>query len=370
MKNIYKTLAVIAVATALIGLPLLYASDDDDTTETEVAEQEKPSLPEATVKLAEVVEQIISPEIFIPGTVVSRNDAKIATEVAGLLLSVAEVGTKVAKGGVLAKLDDRLLKFQLDDNNASIFRLKASLKYSQQQVEQLTSLSQSNNTAKTQIDQAISQRDMATQELARAKVSKAITLYQLERTLVRAPFPGQVVERYQQAGEFSNIGGQLIRLVDTVNVEISAQAPVKIAPQLVDNMAVTLVYGNKTIAKTVRSIISVGDERSRNFELRIAAPEGTWVVGAAIKVSLPTEQARNVVSVPRDALILRQDSIYLFKINDNETATRILVKTGIGKGNSIEVIGDISSGDRVVIRGGERLREGQPVKEKITSTGP
>ncbi|MGK0371889.1 MAG: RND family efflux transporter MFP subunit [Glaciecola sp.] len=350
MKNIYKTLAVIAVATALIGLPLLYASDDDDTTETEVAEQEKPSLPEATVKLAEVVEQIISPEIFIPGTVVSRNDAKIATEVAGLLLSVAEVGTKVAKGGVLAKLDDRLLKFQLDDNNASIFRLKASLKYSQQQ--------------------AISQRDMATQELARAKVSKAITLYQLERTLVRAPFPGQVVERYQQAGEFSNIGGQLIRLVDTVNVEISAQAPVKIAPQLVDNMAVTLVYGNKTIAKTVRSIISVGDERSRNFELRIAAPEGTWVVGAAIKVSLPTEQARNVVSVPRDALILRQDSIYLFKINDNETATRILVKTGIGKGNSIEVIGDISSGDRVVIRGGERLREGQPVKEKITSTGP
>ena len=370
MKKLYKSLAVFALATAIITVPLLYASDEDDTKESEVAEQKKPSLPEASVKLAEVVEQVISPEIFIPGTVVSRNDANIAAEVSGRLISVTEVGTKVAEGDVLAKLDDRPLKFQLDDNNANILRLKASLKYNQKQVERLTSLSKSNNTAKTQLDQAISQRDMATQELTRAKVSKQRTLYQLERTLIRAPFPGQVVERYQQAGEFSNIGGQVVRLVDTDNVEISAQAPVKIAPQLVDNMAVALVYGGKTIATTVRSIISVGDDRSRNFELRIAAPEGTWVVGAAIKVSLPTEQARNVVTVPRDALILRQDSIYLFKINDDETATRVLVKTGIGKGNSIEVIGDISSGDRVVIRGGERLREGQPVKEKITATGP
>lgn len=370
MKNIYKSIAVIALATSFVALPILYASDDKDTEETGMTEQKKQVLPEATVKLAEVIKQTISPEIFIPGTVVSRNDAKIASEVSGHILSVAEVGTKVAVGDILAKLDDRQLKFQLDDNNASILRLKASLKYNQQQVERLTSLSQSNNTAKTQIDQAISQRDMATQELASARVSKERTLYQLERTLVRAPFPGQVVERYQQAGEFSNIGGQLVRLVDTVNVEISAQAPVKIAPQLVDNMAVTIVYGDKTIATTVRSIISVGDDRSRNFELRIAAPENTWVVGAAVKVSLPTEQARNVVSVPRDALILRQDSIFLFKINDDETATRVLVTTGIGKGDSIEVIGDISSGDRVVIRGGERLREGQPVKEKITSTGP
>jgi len=369
MKKLYKSLAVFAAATALITLPLIYASDEDDATETDVAEQKKSSMPEASVKLAKVLEQMISPEILIPGTVVSRNDAKIAAEVSGRLLSVAEVGTNVAEGDVLATLDDRPLRFQLDDNNASILRLNASLKYNQQQVDRLTSLSMSNNTAKTQLDQVISQRDMATQELARAKVSKERTLYQLERTLIRAPFPGQVVVRYQQAGEFSNIGAQVVRLVDTVNVEISAQAPVKFAPQLVDNMAVNLIDGNQIVATTVRSIISVGDERSRNFELRIAVPEGVWVVGAAINVSLPTEQARNVVTVPRDALILRQDSIYLFKINDDETASRVVVKTGIGKGNLIEVIGDIASGDRVVVRGGERLREGQPVKERIISTG-
>ena len=102
--------------------------------------------------------------------------------------------------------------------------------------------------------------------------------------------------------------------------------------------------------------------------MRIEAPKGNWIVGAAVNVSIPTEQVRNVVTVPRDALILRQNSIYLYKIKDDNTATRINVKTGMGKGDLIEVIGDISSGDRVVIRGGERLREGQPVIDSNSTT--
>jgi len=364
MKKLYKSILGLAVIATLVTVPLLYASDEEES-EQKTAEKDKPSMPAANVKLGKVIEHNLSPEIVIPGTVVSRNDAKIAAEVTGRLLQVAEVGTHVEAGDVIAALDDRPLRFQLDDNNASIQSLKASLKYNQKQVDRLTSLTKSNNTAKTQLDQAISQRDMASQDLARAKVNKDRTLYQLERTKIRAPFPGQVVERYQQAGEFSNIGRQVVRLVD-----ISAQAPVKIAHQLEDNMQVMLADDHRSVATSVRAIISVGDDRSRNFELRIAAPDGHWIVGAAVKVSLPTEVARSVVTVPRDALILRQDSIYLYKIKDDNTATRINVKTGMGKGDLIEVIGDISSGDRVVVRGGERLREGQLIKETESIKGP
>jgi len=368
MKKIVKSLITLATISLLVSIPLLYASDEDEGEQVEKKEQQKPALPEANVKLVEVMEKQLSPEIVIPGTVVSRNDAKIAAEVTGRLLHVAEVGTRVEAGDVIATLDDRPLKFQLDDNNANIMSLEASLKYAQKQLDRLTRLSQSNSTARTQLDQVISQRDMASQELARAKVSRERTLYQLQHTKIRAPFPGQVIERYQQMGEFSSIGRQVVRLVDTENVEISAQAPVKIAPQLQDNMRVAVGDDNRKIVSKVRAIIAVGDERSRSFELRVIAPEGIWVVGAAVKVSLPTEVARDVVTVPRDALILRQNSIYLFKIKDDNTATRVDVKTGMGKGDLIEVIGDIASGDRVVIRGGERLREGQAVKEEIIST--
>ncbi len=113
----------------------------------------------------------------------------------------------------------------------------------------------------------------------------------------------------------------------------------------------------------IRSIITVGDERFRNIELRIEIPAGTWVVGVPVKINLPTENARMVVTVPRDALILRQNNIYLYKVTADNKAARVAVQTGIGNGSNIEVIGDIQSGDKVVIRGGERLRDGQSVHD-------
>jgi len=324
--------------------------------------------PAVNVKMVQAQKQKLSPLMTVPGTVVSRNDGRIAAEVTGRLLEVAEVGTRVEKGDLLARLDWQPLQFQLDENIASVKRLEASLKYQQQQVERLTKLSQTNNTAVNQLDQAVSQRDMVAQDLSKARITQQKTEYQLERSVIRAPFPGQVVERYQQAGEFSSIGKQVVRLVDTTHVEISAQAPVKVAHQLSSNMQVEIEGLGKQQISKIRSIVTVGDERSRNIELRIAIPAGTWVVGAPVKVNLPTEVAREVVTVPRDALILRQDNIYLYKVTDENKAAKVTVQTGIGNGLNIEVIGDIQSGDKVVIRGGERLKDGQSVQDITTQS--
>ncbi|MEE9141490.1 MAG: hypothetical protein V3U59_02150 [Gammaproteobacteria bacterium] len=68
-----------------------------------------------------------------------------------------------------------------------------------------------------------------------------------------------------------------------------------------------------------------------------------------------------VVAVPRDALILRQDNVYLFKVTDEGTVEQVAVRTGVGNGRMIEVQGDVRPGDRIVVRGGERLQPGQAV---------
>jgi multidrug efflux pump subunit AcrA (membrane-fusion protein) len=60
--------------------------------------------------------------------------------------------------------------------------------------------------------------------------------------------------------------------------------------------------------------------------------------------------------VPRDALILRSDSIYVFKVTAEGTAEKVSVETGIGHNSLIEVKGNVGAGDQVVIRGGQRRR--------------
>ncbi len=60
--------------------------------------------------------------------------------------------------------------------------------------------------------------------------------------------------------------------------------------------------------------------------------------------------------------MLRRDGAFVFRVNADNTAERIAVEPGVGAGDLISVSGALEPGDRVVVRGGERLQPGQPVK--------
>ena len=90
----------------------------------------------------------------------------------------------------------------------------------------------------------------------------------------------------------------------------------------------------------------------------MALPKGEapWIVGSAVKVGLPSATAEQVVAVHRDALVLRGDGTYLFRVNTENKAERVAVKTGTSIGDWVQVTGDVHDGDRMIVRGAERLR--------------
>ena len=79
--------------------------------------------PPAPVKVGKAAKQSIAPTMSATGTVVSRNDARIAAEIAGRLVWVAEPGTYIERGGAIARVDDAALQLRLRDNQATIARL-------------------------------------------------------------------------------------------------------------------------------------------------------------------------------------------------------------------------------------------------------
>jgi RND family efflux transporter MFP subunit len=317
--------------------------------------------PPAPVHVGYALEQDMAPFVWVPGTVVSRNVAPIATQVAGQLTWVAEVGDRVSKGQAVARIDDASLQLQLRNDDATIKRLQAQLTYLEQQVERMTRLSEQQVVPANDLEEAEAQHQAVEQELVQAKVARERTLYELERTRVEAPFAGEIVRRLQQPGSYSSVGEEVVFLVDTSEVEVLAQAPLSVAPHLSEGMAVTVEAGGRQIQGKLRRIITVGDERSRMFEIRVALGREPSMVGTAVKVALPTDQSRRVIAVPRDALILRSDGIYVFRVTDDGKAERVTVETGMGHDSLIEVRGALDSGDKVVVRGGERLRPGQTV---------
>jgi RND family efflux transporter MFP subunit len=315
----------------------------------------------APVVVTRAKQQAFAPNLTATGTVASRNDARLATEVNGTLEWIADPGRSVRKGEVVARLNDERLKLALRDNEASVKRLEANLRLLSAQSERLESLAPQNIVSRNQLDEAMSRRAMAEQELEQAQVARDRALLDLKRATVRAPFAGYVAERLQQVGEYVSIGAALARLVDTNNVEVIAHAPIATAASIKIGQSVRVIDDGHQIASKVASIVPIGDERSRLLELRISLASNAWPIGSAVRVQMTSAQAQRAVTVPRDAVILREGSAYVFRIGAQSKAERVPVRVGPGRESEVEILGEVCPGDRIVIRGGERLQPGQAV---------
>lgn len=330
-----------------------------------LAQQQHAPLPSVGVSSARAIE--MAPTTVLPGTVVSRNDSQLASEVEGRIANVAEVGTIVAKGGVVARVDDSLAALQLASDKANVARLSAQLTYDRGQADRMQNLFAQNAIAKSTRDQAISSRDMDAAALAQADAAVKRSQYQFDHTDIRAPFPGRVAARLINPGEYATPGKPVVRLVDIGATEVSVQIPIASSGYLRDGMALAVEIEGRTTKAAVRAIVPVGDLASRTIEVRLELPAGSGFVGDAAKVYIPSAEPHEVVAVPRDALVLREDNTYVFKVDGKGVARRVAVQTGSAQGSLIEVRGPIAAGERVIVRGAERLEGGQKVRPVIAS---
>lgn len=327
--------------------------------------------PAALVEVAQASTEQMALRSMVPGTVVSRNDSRVSAEITGQITWVAPEGALVNEGDVIAEIDARNIDLIRGRNQSEVTRLEARVKYLESDLARIRELAQTQHTPISRVEQAESDLAMTEQQLVQARIALKQSEIDRSRTKVRAPFPGRVVQRLAQIGEYSTPGRQIVRLVDTGDLEVVAQAPVDLALVLSDGMPVMLQKQGDQYPSVIRAMIPVGDAVSRTMELRVEVPAGTgYVVGTPLQVAVPSSRPADVVAVPRDALVLRSEGTYVFRIKEDNTAERLLVTTGAADGDRVAILGGIQTGDRVVVRGGERLRPGQAVQlQNLATTG-
>ena len=311
------------------------------------------------VSVAEVRQ--LTPLVQVAGSVISRNDTRLAAQVEGQVTWVADVGTRLKADEVAAQIDDVLIRDVLVEEQARVTREQANVTFHQADVKRLAQLAKDNHAAQSRLDQAQRDLSIARSELTAARARVKQSNEKLERTAVRAPFTGVVSDQFIQAGEWADPGTPVVRLVDTGSLEAQAWMPVTALPYIRENMEIGLTIAGQATIGTVRTFVPVGDDQSRLYELRLTLGSGDWSAGQIVRVAIPTAEAEPATVIPRDALVLRRDGSSVFRILADNTAERVTVTTGKAQGDLIEVIGAIQPGDRVVIRGGERLRAGQEV---------
>jgi RND family efflux transporter MFP subunit len=322
--------------------------------------------PPVSVEVATAKTGRVAPRAWIPGSIVSRDDARIAGIVAGRVQWIAEVGQRVAAGAALARLDDTVVKLRVADLQAQVARSQSQAELASTQLDRYQSLAATKIYPASQLDEARAQLDMARHDVARLTAQLGQAEYETQQSEIRAPFPGVVTERFAQRGEYLQVGASVLRLVNTDDVEARATAALAFAGNIKPGQIASLRVGGEEQRGTVRAVVPVGDDRSRQFEIRLALAKTHWPVGTAVEVSVPTGADRAAVVVPRDAIVIRQTHSYVMRVTQNGTVERCEVESGSAVEDLVEIRSGVSAGDRLVVRGAERLEPGQA----ITITDP
>jgi RND family efflux transporter MFP subunit len=322
----------------------------------------QPAQPPALVQVVSAKHVQMAPTVWLPGAIVSRDDARVAAEVAGRLVHVADIGQRVDVGEPLASIDDTELKLERAEAEAVVLRERAKKQFAEQELNRLSGLVDKGLVTRSRLDQARAERDAAHGEWRATGARLDRVLDRLSRTTIRAPFAGVVAERYRRLGEHVDAGDEVVRLVSPESREAQVQVPPASLPHVTLGTEVRVKANPAQTTATVQSLVPVGDDRSRLYEVRLALRDNYWPVGTTVRVAVPTAKPREVVAVPRDALVLRLTGVSVFRVGEDGRAQLVPVQTGVADGAWIEVVGDLGAGDAVVTRGGERLRPGQPIQ--------
>jgi RND family efflux transporter MFP subunit len=313
------------------------------------------------VVTAQVRMEMLAPSVEVPGTVVSRFDSRLASELAAKLVWIAEVGTDVKKGASIARLEDFTFKIREMEAQALVDREQARVTFLESDLKRLEELSERNLSAKSQYDRTVSDLAVARsdQRIAEAQLGYAkIAMYVTE---IRAPFDGVVTERLRNLGERLNVADEVLRLVDPKSLEVVARAPLSTVNFIKKGDVLSIGNDYRTGDAPIRTIVPFGNPQSHMFEVRLDADADLWTVGESVRLTMPTAAAKEVLAIPRDALVLRREGASVFKVTDESTVVQVKVIVGLGAGTLIEVFGDLVAGDEVVVRGAEGLSDGMLV---------
>lgn len=319
------------------------------------------------VETARVERIAMGARLPLNGSVFSRNDVAVTAAVAGELDWIAEPGTRVTRGQPIARLDRTPLQLRREELRGLLEREAVNETYQSKVVERYLALSETQNLSVFLLDEAMSRRDIARKDMAILAARIRQLDDEMGRSEVRARFNGVLVERYKHGGEYVVPGEVIGRFVDLERLEVRVAVPISYRSRLAVGDRLDIAVGESARTGLVRTLIAAGDPVSQTFELHIDLLEGdreSVIPGQLVKVDIPLEASQITLAVPRDAVVIRSEGSYIYRVSAQGVAERVPIVVGVGQAHLVAVSGELEEGQRIVVRGGDRLREGQKVVEQ------
>jgi membrane fusion protein, multidrug efflux system len=337
--NVTKSIVILVVLSLFISCK---------SKNKEKASKEKPP---ALVEVMIAGKEDFSSSLEVNGSVLSNELVELHPEVSGRLtyLNVPDGGT-VSVGTILARINDADLQAQKE-------QLKTQLDLAVKTEKRLNDLLRVNGVNQADYDAALSQVNTLQ---ANIKVLDA----QLDKTVIRAPFSGQLGLRQVSPGAYVTSQTIIGTLQQTDKVKIDFTVPETFANLVIkgNKVRVQTNGSSESLTATIAAIEPQINSTTRNIKVRAFLNGGRILPGAFVKVML--DQHRKVIVVPTNAIIPDAFLSQVVVVENNKAVFKT-VETGSRNANMVELTKGVEPGDSIVVSGMLFVRPNAPVKVRV-----
>jgi membrane fusion protein (multidrug efflux system) len=332
----------------------------------------------AEVTVTQVVRANISEMLTLNGTAspLPNNDVRVSGLVAGRIaeLNVAE-GDRVKAGQVVAKLDDRSYRSQLQQAEAGAQQAKANVDNAQLSRTRDEDLFQRGIVARKELEDARTQESVAAAALKQAEAALEISKLQVARCVIVAPLNGAVAKRFVSVGEQvdGTAAQPIVEIANLQQVELQGNAPAVYLPKLHAGEAVSVTTESAPGQKFVGHIeaISPAVDPSTGVGLvriRIPNPSGALRMGIFLSADIPVDIHANALTVPAEAIYRDQTGQSRVFVVQQDSATAVRVRVGIEAKGRVEIADEsVKEGQTIILAGGYGLPDQAKIQIKPQS---
>nr|HET7858948.1 efflux RND transporter periplasmic adaptor subunit [Caldimonas sp.] len=309
--------------------------------------------------------------LALPGTLQGFQQAPIAARAAGYVRRwTKDIGSHVARGEVLAVIESPEVDQQLSQAEAARQQAAASLALARSTVERWEALRKKDVVSQQELDERRSGAAQAAANLAAADANVQ-RLRQLQGfTRVTAPFDGVITRRNVEVGDLVDSSGRALFVLTQMDpLRIYVNVPQSYAQLVRAGQKVVVTQAElrgKTFSGEVARSAGAIDPATRTMQVEINLPnrDGTLLPGAYVQVELPLAGAKTLV-VPTNVLLFRGEGTRVALVDADHRVRLRPVTLGRNLGESIEVLGGVVDGDRLVVNPSDSLAEGDAVAVAI-----
>jgi len=310
------------------------------------------------------------------GTVTPLATVSVVTQIAGQIMTVAFTeGQEVKKGDVLVQIDPRPYQAALDQQLGQLERDQAILAEARTDLARYQKLAEQNSIARQQAeDQAYTvNQDEGTVKLDQAMVDNA--RLNLAYCRIVAPVDGRIGLREVDPGNYVTVGSStpIAVIAQMKPMSVIFTLPEDELPQVMKRRAAgaqlpVTAYDRSNTEKlaegTLTAVDSTIDPTTGTVKLRAEFPNANEALfpNQFVNARLLIDTVTDTAVIPAAAVQRGQPGTFVYLIKPNNTVTVQKVTLGPQAGESVAVSQGLSPGDKIVLDGADKLREGAKIE--------